>query len=112
MAKYEHLSIFKQSYDLMIELYDEIKNFPKEYKYSLWEKLKNYSLDLVTNIYEINSLKNNEIKIRGILKTISLVEKIKILMRVSKVLLTILSKNDIIYKWIWKNFFQVLIKMY
>ena len=78
MAKYEYLPIFKQSYDLMINLYDKLKNFPKEHKYSLWEKLKNYSLDLVTNIYEINSLKNNEIKIRGILKTISLVEKIKI----------------------------------
>ena len=84
MAQYEHLPIFKDSYDFMIDLYKYISNFPKEYKYSLWEKLKNYSLDIVIWIYEINSEMNKWIKKGIFFQVIKLLEKCKILVRISK----------------------------
>ncbi len=84
MAHYEHLPIFKSSYDFMIELYKVISNFPKEYKYTIGEKLKLYSLELVTNIYEINSEKDYNIKKKIFLDTIKISEKCKILIRISK----------------------------
>ncbi len=39
MAYTENLKVYKLSYDMMIEIYKEISNFPKEYKY-LYEKNK------------------------------------------------------------------------
>lgn len=84
MAHYEHLPLFKSSYDFMIELYKCISNFPKEYKYTIGEKLKLYSLELVTNIYEINSEKDYVLKKKKFLETINITEKCKILIRVSK----------------------------
>ena len=38
MAKYDHLTIFQKSYDLMIRVYKEVHNFSREYKYSLQTK--------------------------------------------------------------------------
>jgi len=40
MAKYDHLTIFQKSYDLMIRVYKEVHNFSREYKYSLGQKIK------------------------------------------------------------------------
>ena len=47
MVNYEHLPLYKSSYDLLIDLYGKIKNFPKEYKYSLGEQLKKYVLEVI-----------------------------------------------------------------
>jgi len=84
MAQYEHLPVFKTAYDLMIEIYVRTKDFPKEYKYTIWEKLKNYSLDVVTYIFEINSTFDKNDKKNILNNTIKLVEKCKILLRISK----------------------------
>jgi uncharacterized membrane protein YbaN (DUF454 family) len=47
MAKYEHLLIFQKSYDLMVRIYQETHNFPREYKYSLGQKIKDVCLELL-----------------------------------------------------------------
>lgn len=84
MAQYEHLKVYKKSYELMIESYKLIKNYPREYKYTLWEKIKEMTLDLIMLIYEANSstdlLKKREIIYTAIWEW----EKIKMLLRVSK----------------------------
>jgi len=39
MAQYEHLPIYKQTYDLLLRIMTATKNFPREYKYTLGQKL-------------------------------------------------------------------------
>ena len=112
MAHYEHLPLFKSSYDVLIELYDRKKDFPKEHKYTLWEKLKNYSLEIVVNIYEINSLRDNTVRLRGIIKTISLVEKCKILIRISKDINILSLKHSTDFDFRWDKNLYTKIKKY
>lgn len=57
MAIYENLPVYKTSYDLLICTFEMIKWFPKEYKYSLWDKIKNQTIDLISHIYKANLLK-------------------------------------------------------
>ncbi len=55
MAIYVHLPVYKASYDLLVEIFKFTKNFSKEYKYTIGEKLKNETTELITNIYRANS---------------------------------------------------------
>lgn len=45
MAKYDELPVFKASYDLLVEIFRFTRNFTKEYKYTVGEKLINETLD-------------------------------------------------------------------
>jgi len=55
MAAYNHLPVYKASYDLLIELFRFAKNFTREYKYTVGESLKKETIGLITNIYRANS---------------------------------------------------------
>lgn len=55
MAVYSNLPVFKASYDLVIEVFKMCGSLPKDYKYTIGEKLKNALLDLTTGIYEANA---------------------------------------------------------
>ncbi len=54
MALYSELPIFKISYDLLIYVFQVTKTFPKEYKYTLGEKIKTTLLDLILAIFHAN----------------------------------------------------------
>lgn len=84
MANYEHLPIFKSCYDYIIEIYLRTKNFPKEYKYTIWEKLKSVWLELLLGINELNSLSDKELKKVLIHRCIKFAEMCKMLTRISK----------------------------
>src|ERR1022692_4236930 len=55
MATYDNLPVYKASYDLLVEIFQFVKNFNKEYKYTVGEKLKNETIEMITNIYRANS---------------------------------------------------------
>jgi len=55
MARYNHLTIFQKSYDLLVRIYQEVHNFPREFKYTLGEKLQNVCLELLDMIIIANS---------------------------------------------------------
>ena len=55
MALYDQLPVFKTSYDLLLKLYEMVSLLPKEHKYTLGEKLKTITLDLIIGIYQANS---------------------------------------------------------
>jgi len=44
VAQYLHLPIYKSTYDLLLAISEVIKNFSREYKYTLGEKLRNESI--------------------------------------------------------------------
>ncbi len=50
MAQYEHLPIYKQTYDLLLRIMTATKNLPREYKYTLGQKLKDEVIELVVLI--------------------------------------------------------------
>ena len=56
MSLHYDLPVYKASYDLLLEIFKFTKDFSKEYKYTIGEKLKNETTDLITNIYRANSV--------------------------------------------------------
>lgn len=55
MALYNHLPVYKDSYDLLVELFRFVKDFSREYKFTLGESIKKEAIDMITNIYRANS---------------------------------------------------------
>jgi hypothetical protein len=55
MATYFHLPVYKASYDLVLEMFKVIKDFNREYKYTLGENIKREAVEMITNIYRANS---------------------------------------------------------
>ena len=53
--KVENLMLYKVAYELLLYLNkDVVKFYPREFKYTLGERLKNKSLDLLVILYETN----------------------------------------------------------
>jgi len=82
MATYDNLPAYKTSYDLLIMIFEVVKKFNKEYKYTLWDKIKNEIIDLITSIYRANSSFDERLK--NIKKAREQVEVLKLYMRVCK----------------------------
>lgn len=55
MAQYQHLPIYKQTYDLLLRTMTATKDFPREYKYTLGQKIKEELIELGVMIYRANS---------------------------------------------------------
>ena len=47
MTVYNHLPVYKTSYDLLLIIFASVKDFTKEYKYTLGDKIKNEIIDLI-----------------------------------------------------------------
>jgi len=74
VAQYEHLPIYKQTYDLLLRIMTATKNFPREYKYTLGQKLKDEVIELVVLIYRANSVRDKEMHISAILERVQVVQ--------------------------------------
>ena len=55
MTIYLYLPVYKASYDLVLEMFKVIKDFNREYKYTLGENMKKEAIEMITNIYRANS---------------------------------------------------------
>ena len=55
MAIYLHLPVYKASYDLVLETFKVIKEFNREYKYTLGESIKKEAIEMITDIFRANS---------------------------------------------------------
>ena len=82
MTIYNNLPVYKVSYDLLLEVFELVKVFWKQYKYTLWDKIKNEIIDLITSIYRANSSFNT--RLSNIKKAREQVEVLKLYMRLSK----------------------------
>ena len=80
MAQYEHLPIYKQTYDILLRTLEATKDFPREYKFTLGEKLKNELLEVIVLIYRANSAINKKQHIESILERI---QAVQLLLRLS-----------------------------
>jgi len=80
MSRYLHLPVFQKGYDLNLEIYRTTHNFPREYRYSLGQKIKEIASELLDLIVVTNSEENKgsyfpKIKIR--------IERLRIQLRVA-----------------------------
>ena len=74
MSRYKHLPVYKKTYELLIETVRLTKNFPKEFKYTLGEKLKDELMELVVLIYRANSEENRLASVERIMERIQVIE--------------------------------------
>jgi len=80
MAQYEHLPIYKQTYDVLLRVMIATKDFPREYKYTLGQKIKDELTEIIILIYRANSAENKKSHIQEILERI---QAVQLLMRLS-----------------------------
>jgi hypothetical protein len=74
MAQYKHLPIYKAAYDLLLRLMMATKDFPRDYKYTLGQKMRDEVLGLILFIYRANSAVDRTAHITEIVERIQLVE--------------------------------------
>jgi hypothetical protein len=83
MALYFELPVYKLAYDLLIAIYERTRLFTREYKYTLGEKLKNETLELLINIYKANKSKQAT-RLQYIDTARQNIEVVRLLLRVTK----------------------------
>jgi 23S rRNA-intervening sequence protein len=54
MALYYELPVYKDTYKLIIKIFEYTKDFSREYKYTLGQDMKRDALQLVRSIYRAN----------------------------------------------------------
>jgi len=81
MALYSDLPVYKASYDLFVTIFEYSKNFNKEYKYTVGEKLKNETIEMMVSIYRANTRADKKQLLQSARENI---EVIRILFRLLK----------------------------
>jgi len=83
MALFSELPVYKLGYDLLISVYKKTSTFTREYKYTMGERLKNETLELLIDIYKANKSKK-ETREHYIESARQHVEVLRLLIRVAK----------------------------
>jgi hypothetical protein len=60
MALYYDLPVFKDMYDLTLQVFELTQNFSREYKFTLGQDMKRDCINLVRSIYRANKTKARE----------------------------------------------------
>jgi hypothetical protein len=81
MAPYNGLPVYKATYDLLLAIFQFAKEFNKEYKYTVGERLKEETIELPTLIYRANTRHQ---KIDAFQIAREQIEVIRLLIRVMK----------------------------
>lgn len=81
MAQTKELPIYKLTYDLLMQITQATRNFPKDYKFSLAQKLREECIDMVVCVYRANSAKNKVPHLQTLLEKL---EVVNLMMRLCK----------------------------
>ena len=54
MALYTNLPVYRETYKLILLIYEVTKDFPKDYKYALGQDMQRDALQMVRSIYRAN----------------------------------------------------------
>lgn len=83
MALYTNLPVYKLGYNLLIAIHKQTKNFSREHKYTLGEKLKEATLQVIIYVYKANKTKKvNRIEYIDLAR--EQIETIRLLWRIAK----------------------------
>lgn len=83
MALYFNLPVYKESYELLITIFQYTTKLPKDYKYTLGERLKNEATAVLVSIFEASQLKDKS-KAVAIQKALISLEKCRLFIRILK----------------------------
>ena len=83
MSRYDELPIYLSTYSFTLEIFKLVKDFPKEYKYTIGETLKKETLELIMLLYKINSTPQKERKELLMNLARESVEAIRLLLRLT-----------------------------
>lgn len=81
MGTYDELPVYKASYDLLVEIFRFVRNFNKEFKYTVGDSLKKETIELLTLLYRANSSRD---KMNVIQCAREKIEVIRLLLRLMK----------------------------
>jgi hypothetical protein len=82
MATYDQLMIYKQAYDLTVDLMPLTKNMDRGYKFTLGERINNASVEMLICVYRINTSREN--RERYFASAREQVELVRLLLRLMK----------------------------
>ncbi len=74
MAQYRHLPIYRLTYELLQRVMVVSKDFPREYKFTLGQKIKDEVIEMVLLIYRANSSEDKIYHIEILLERLQVVE--------------------------------------
>lgn len=96
MAQYQHLPIYKTTYDLLQAVTRVTSGFPKAYKYSLGDKLREEVVEMVVFIFKANSSRTRRAEHAA--RLLERLQVVELLMRLSKDLrlLTVKQFSEIV----------------
>jgi four helix bundle protein len=97
MARYTHLTIYQKSYDLTLRFFRETHEFPRDYKYTLGQKMKETCLDMLDAIIEANGAKEKKLPLE---RASALLERLRIYTRLAYDLKVIgMKKYEVLSKY-------------
>lgn len=82
MAQIKHLPIYKTTYELLELVVRVTKGFPRDFKYSLGDKIRGEVIDLVVFIFKANATKQE--RVENASKIIERIQVIELLVRLTK----------------------------
>ena len=82
MAQYQHLPIYKTTYELLGAVTRLTAGFPKAYKYSLGEKIRGEVVEMIVYIFKANSSRAERAEHAGIV--LERVQVVELLLRLSR----------------------------
>ena len=94
MALFSNLPVYKLGYDLLIDAHKRVKNFSREHKFTLGEKIKEECVLMLIGIYKANRSKQ-ENRIQYIESSREHLEILRLLFRIIKDLNVIGTKGFI-----------------
>jgi hypothetical protein len=74
VAQYRHLPIYRLTYELLQRVMEVTKDFPREHKFTLGQKIKDEVIEIVLLIYRANSSDNKTAHIEVLLEKLQVVE--------------------------------------
>jgi len=67
MALFYDLPVYRDTYKLILLLFDITQNFPREYKYTLGQDIKRDGINLVRSIYRANRAESKKVHLEEFL---------------------------------------------
>jgi hypothetical protein len=104
MARYEHLNVYKEIYNLSVSLFSDISKFDRSFKFTLWDKITNTLIKTLELIIFINNIDSSSRK-PSFEKLESFLEKLVIFINIT---------NDLKLFWNSKkylNYLEILVKV-
>ena len=60
MARYQHLPVYKDCYDLTVQMLGVIRKFPRVFKYTLGEQIQNNLYSLLSMVVKVNRITHKD----------------------------------------------------